>query len=141
MTDKAAFLELSSELTGFDSFDLAATGLADEYFKKVDGYIGPETLRRLFDAWRAIERDFPAGKRTEAVADRIIAVEPLREAAQRIIMLWYVGSWYLVTPGGSSVVSAESYVEGLMWKAIRSHPMAAKPQGYGAWALSPPDAA
>jgi len=138
MTDEATFLDLSAELTGFALFDLIATGLTELYFTTAVADIGPETWRRLFDAWHDIARDLPPADRPAAIADRIMAVPALADAAQRIIALWYVGSWYSVLPGGSQVVSATAYVEGLMWKAIGSHPMGAKPQGYAAWATNPP---
>ena len=35
------------------------------------------------------------------------------------------------------VVSTQSYTEGLVWKAIHTHPPAAKQPGYGSWALPP----
>ena len=35
------------------------------------------------------------------------------------------------------VVSPQSYTEGLVWKAIHTHPPAAKQPGYGSWALPP----
>jgi len=64
-----------------------STGQAHDYFMQVTANIGAETLRRPFDEWSEIERQFPDGVRAEAVAERIFAVEPLREAARRIIML------------------------------------------------------
>lgn len=137
MTDQQAFLGLSAELTGFGVFDLAATGLTDLYFETVTANIGPDTRCRLYDIWRDIEA-LPTGDRVQAVADRIMAAPVLADAARRIIALWYVGSWYAALPGGSSVLTPASYVEGLMWKAIGAHPMGAKPQGYGAWVTPPP---
>lgn len=140
MIDEQAFLDLSMALTGFDTFDLVATGQVESYLALVAGNIGPDTLARLCAAWNAIMRDFPEPERDAAVTTRIMHDAVLSPAAQRIILLWYVGNWYDVLPGGSSIVSAGSYVEGLMWKAIKAHPMAAKPQGFAAWTLPPPSA-
>jgi hypothetical protein len=136
-----AFYALSSELTGFSRVELEGTGVGDVYFEQVREKIGPETLATLLRAWRDIERSSPEGQREREIADKIFDEPELRAAAQRIVMLWYTGSWYYVPPFDTQVVSSETYIEGLMWKAIKSHPMAAKAQGYGAWALPPPSAA
>ena len=140
MIDEQAFLDLSVALAGFEPFDLVATGQVHAYFTLVGDRIGPDTLARLSTTWSAIARELPADQRDAAVTARIMDDPVLGLAAQRIILLWYVGNWYDVLPGGSSVVSADGYVEGLMWKAIRAHPMAAKPQGFAAWTLPPPAA-
>lgn len=135
-----AFYALSSELTGFSIFELKTTGVGASYFKQMQGNVGAETLATLFRVWADIVRDCPGDNYEREVAERIFGADDLRPAAQRLIMLWYVGSWYYVRPFTTQVISSQSYIEGLMWKAIRSHPMAAKPQGYGAWALDPPAA-
>jgi hypothetical protein len=135
-----AFYALSCELTGFSRVELEGTGVGDVYFEQVGKNIGAETLATLFRVWSDIERDCPDGEREREIAERIFDEPELRAAAERIVMLWYTGSWYYVPPFDTQVVSSETYIEGLMWKAIKSHPMAAKPQGYGAWALPPPTA-
>lgn len=132
------FYQFSSELTGFDRFDLNATGQGEAYLKEVRAKADADMLESLFQVWAIIEADVPPEKRSAAIAKRIMAVDGLREVAQGILLLWYTGSWYDVSTGASSTLSGNSYVEGLMWKAIGSHPMAAKPQGYAAWTLPPP---
>lgn len=134
------FYEFSSELTGFDRFDLDAAGQGEAYLKDVRANADADMLESLFQIWAIIEAEVPKEKRAAAIAERIMAVDGLRELAQGILLLWYTGSWYDVATGASSVLSGNSYVEGLMWKAIGSHPMAAKPQGYAAWTLPPPAA-
>lgn len=138
--DKEAFYALSCELTGFTLVELEGTGVGDAYFDEVCKNIGPDVLADLLRIWREVERDLPDEKRGPAITDRIFGDPALCDAAERIIMLWYTGSWYYAPPFDTQVVSAETYIEGLMWKAIKSHPMAASPQGYGAWALPPPAA-
>lgn len=133
-----AFYALSSELTGFSRVELQGTGVGDLYFGTVQKNIGSDTLADLFRAFRDVERAAPEGEREREMGDRIFDQPALRAAAERIVLLWYTGSWYYVPPFDTQVVSADAYIEGLMWKAIGSHPMAAKPQGYGAWALPPP---
>lgn len=133
------FYLFSSELTGFDRFDLDATGQGEAYLKCVRANADADMLESLFQVWAIIEAEVPPEKRAAAIAKRIMAVDGLREVAQGILMLWYTGSWYEVATGASSTLSGNAYVEGLMWKAIGSHPMAAKPQGYAAWTLPPPE--
>jgi hypothetical protein len=136
-SDKALFCALCVELTGFAQVELYATGLCDLYFETTKANIGPET----FDVLIALAADLagrePADRRT-AVQERIYRVDGTRTAAQRILMLWYTGTWFDTLPFGGAPVSAEAYVEGLVWRAIGAHPMAAKPQGYGAWSAPPP---
>ncbi|HKR23840.1 MAG TPA: hypothetical protein VJS15_01145 [Allosphingosinicella sp.] len=134
------FYLFASELTGFDRFDLEATGQGEAYLKCVRANADADMLESLFQVWAIIEAEVPPEKRAAAIAKRIMAVDGLREVAQGILMLWYTGSWYEVATGASSTLSGSAYVEGLMWKAIGSHPMAAKPQGYAAWTLPPPEA-
>ncbi|HEY0312904.1 MAG TPA: hypothetical protein VGC56_10470 [Allosphingosinicella sp.] len=136
-----AFYALSCELTGFDRVELDGTGVGNIYVEQVTKNIGPDTVATLFRVWSDIENRCPQGQREREIAERIFDEPELRAAAERIVMLWYTGSWYYVPPFDTQVVSAETYIEGLMWKAIRSHPIAAKAQGYGAWALPPPSAA
>ena len=134
------FYEFSSELTGFDRFDLNATGEGESYLKCVRANADADMLESLFQVWAIIEAEVPPDRRAAAIAERILAVDGLREVAQGILLLWYTGSWYDIATGASTVLSGNAYVEGLMWKAIGSHPMAAKPQGYAAWTLPPPTA-
>lgn len=133
------FYRFSSELTGFDLFDLNATGQGEAYLKEARAKADADMLESLFQVWAIIEADVPPEKRSAAIAKRIMAVDGLREVAQGVLLLWYTGSWYDVATGNSAVLSGNAYVEGLMWKAIGSHPMAAKPQGYAAWTLPPPE--
>jgi len=46
--------------------------------------------------------------------------------------------YYGSTNNVDFIVSAESYVNGLVWPAIGSHPMGAKQEGFGTWAFKPP---
>jgi hypothetical protein len=131
------FLLLSEVLTGFNQFDLLATGMAPGYFDRARSGIGTATFAALLSVAADLSGCEPSA-RQQMIGSRIFGNAPLRLAAQRIVMLWYTGSWYDTNPYGGDPISAAAYVEGLVWKAIRSHPMAAKPQGFGAWSLPPP---
>jgi hypothetical protein len=75
----------------------------------------------------------------------------LGPVARNTIVLWYLGQWDALPRewrdrhGASTldvprVVSADAYTAGLVWRAIRAHPMGADPPGFGSWA-NPPEAA
>lgn len=67
------------------------------------------------------------------VLDELLAGgDPASPAAQSLILLWYCGIWE------GRVVSGEAYLAGLQWVAAGAHPVGARAQGYGAWAV-PPD--
>jgi len=132
------FLSLSEALTGFIRFDLLATSFAEQYCQIFRNNIGSKTLSDIFEIWARIVSEHPAGDQADSIASDLMGDPVVRAALQRLIMLWYTGSWYDTLPYGEEVVSPQSFVEGLMWRAMAAHPMAAKPQGYGAWALEPP---
>lgn len=133
-----AFYTLSAALTGFEHFDLVGTGLGPTYFQKVvDGVPEPQ-LNALLSRWESVLKEYPEASpdRTAILTDLVQAPE-LGASAKQITLLWYTGSWYDADLSTSNVVEGNAYVEGLMWQAIDAHPMAAKPQGFGAWALPP----
>jgi hypothetical protein len=70
--------------------------------------------------------------------------------ARNLTALWYTGQWSQLPAEWRNaqgawandttyVVSPSAYVEGLVWKAMGTHPKAAKQPGYGSWALPPTD--
>ena len=136
-SDKELFLELCVELTGFARVGLYATGLCDLYFYTAKAKVGPKTFDALLTFAADLVRCMPAD-RPAAVQEGIYRVDGARAAAQRILILWYTGTWFDTLPFGGAPLSAQAYVEGLLWRAIGAHPMAAKPQGYGAWSAPPP---
>ena len=67
-------------------------------------------------------------------------------AMRQLIFLWYAGAWPTVqadpgSPTGgqtfSSVLSADSYTQGLVWRVMQSHPMGRTTYNYGYWANVP----
>lgn len=129
-----AFYNLSAALTGFERFDLVGTGLGPTYLKQVPA---PD-LDALLSRWESILKEYPDAHpdQTSRLAD-LVQSPKLGSTAKQIILLWYTGSWYPTDGSKPYVISGDAYVEGLMWRAIDAHPMAAKPQGFGAWALPP----
>ncbi|MGW3204027.1 hypothetical protein [Streptomyces sp. NPDC001135] len=153
------FLRLSVDLTAFEETDLLGTGLAHQYLAKVRAACGDETVIALLDAHRAARTD--AGDtgshdRTpldrdlfdRALRHRIFSDDRLGPVARNVIKLWYAGMWYALPPewtdrygaqaaGEASTVTAASYQEGLLWRAIGANPPGAKGPGYGSWAQPP----
>lgn len=144
-TRKERFLALSAELTAFKVFELAGTGMADDYIKAVDDIAGAATLDALLDIHAAL----PSGSvRKAAISRSLLGDTRAGPIARNIMRLWYTGTWnklpaawaerYGPAPNDRTfVISPASYVEGLMWKAIGAHPAGAKGPGYGSWRHPP----
>ncbi|MEV0979460.1 hypothetical protein [Streptomyces sp. NPDC049915] len=154
------FLLLSVDLTAFAETDLLGTGMAHKYLAKVRDACGDEVVTALLDAHRAAraEAAAEAGSHTQGPLDRdlfdralrhrIFSDDRLGPVARNVIKLWYAGMWYALPPewmdrygvdtaSGTSTVTAASYQEGLLWRAIAANPPGAKAPGYGSWARPP----
>ncbi len=129
------FLEVSALLTGFSETELKATGMLEVYYNTILQNTVTDATNYFF---RDLEALLTNPKRTEKSVEAALAAEFMPSSsysglAQNTIMLWYTGNW------GPNVVSAESYIQGLMWDAGHSHPPGAKQPGYGSWANLPLD--
>ncbi|RTQ49698.1 hypothetical protein EJV47_12860 [Hymenobacter gummosus] len=140
MPAPTAFMAFSSALTGFSLVELFGTGVADTYYDALVHILSQATVDELLAAYE------PGG---EAGLPRLLAHPLYGPLARNVIKLWYTGSWEQLPPAVvlrlpvapvdnvPRVISAETYLEGLMWKAIGAHPMGGKPLGYGVWAEAP----
>ncbi|WP_441251407.1 hypothetical protein [Kitasatospora sp. McL0602] len=117
----AEFIDASVELTGFDAGELRATGMADRYHAAALEHLGAALLRLL---------TAPAETGGEADGEAL-------ETARAVTHLWYTGSW----PGAATHLSAETYAQGLVWRAFDGTAPGIAPQGHGSWAEEPPEAA
>jgi hypothetical protein len=159
------FILLSVDLTAFEETDLLGTGLAHRYLAKARAACGDEVVAALLDAHRAARADAAgdAGSHNgsppdrnsryrtrldRALRHRIFSDERLGPVARNVIKLWYAGMWYGLPPewtdrfgahaaAETSTVTAASYQEGLLWRAIGANPPGAKAPGYGSWAAPP----
>ncbi|MEU2715635.1 hypothetical protein [Streptomyces sp. NPDC007205] len=149
------FLRLSVDLTAFEETELLGTGLARRYLAKVRAACGDEIVTALLDAHRAARADAAgeAGSLDRILLDRalrhrVFSDERLGPVARNVIKLWYAGMWCALPPewtdrygaqaaGEASTVTAASYQEGLLWRAIGANPPGAKGPGYGSWAQPP----
>lgn len=146
-----AFLAVSAVLTGYSRAELHATGCAADYWEQFRRVVPAP----LLDAFLAPGPGLEAGLAADAagserqVRDSYLSSESLGPPARALIQLWYLGQWVPLPQewrrawGASRfdvarIVSTRAYKEGLVWNAIGAHPMGAKQQGFGAWALEPP---
>lgn len=154
------FLALSADLTAFEETDLLGTGLARQYLAKVRAACGDEVVTALLDAHREARADAAGdaggcdrtpldhAQLDRALRHRIFGDDRLGPVARNVIKLWYAGTWYGLpsewtdsygadTAAETSTVTAASYQEGLLWRAIGANPPGAKAPGYGSWAQPP----
>ena len=140
------FLDLSSQLSGFSETELWGTGMLETYYDEVNLIIGQREMGEFLSVYydlKKTNRDL----KTE-IDYRIMKNDHYAPIAKNIIRLWYIGAWAQLplewrdTYGATSfdtnhIVSAKAYQEGLVWIAGGAHPMGAKQQGFGAWAVEP----
>ncbi len=128
------FAELSAVLTGFEPYDLLATGMADLYLGTARAQVGATVLDAVLSV---VERDLDALSGTEL------------EVARALTYLWYTGAWPRLAPEAHGllrreaanvefIVSPDAYTEGLVWRTFNGHPAGAKAPGFATWALQPP---
>lgn len=137
-----SFLAISVWLTGFDATELEGTGMAESYFQTLIEQNDAETTGYFFaevDSILAAGGDEAATN--AAIAARLMPDSCYNCMAKNIILMWYTGEWYSNTGNppemGSDQISAQSYIQGLMWTAAETHPPGAKQPGYGSWAETP----
>ena len=148
----APFVDLSCVLSGFTRVELWGTGMVQTYYNEVNLIIGEREMGKLLGVSRAI---IPQGGTVteaieQAVEEGVLQDSRYGPVAQNIIRLWYLGAWAQLPRawrdayGATSydtdhIVSAEAYQESLVWIAGETHPMGAKQQGFGTWALPGPE--
>jgi hypothetical protein len=109
-------------LTGFELYDLLATGMADLYLATARDQVGATVLS-------AVEQDLDALSGTEL------------EVARALTYLWYTGAWPRLAPEAHGllrreaaniefIVSPDAYTEGLVWRTFNGHPAGAKAPGF-----------
>lgn len=149
-TSLELFVSFSRTLTGFSAPELWGTGLARDYYTLIPSIIGGEIFGALLSRWRDT---YIRGAGDDPFLDELVTTQIFEDAtfgplARNIAALWYLGTWTQLPAEWRNVhgafandvnfvVSSKSYIEGLVWKAIHSHPKAAKQPGYGSWALPP----
>jgi Membrane bound FAD containing D-sorbitol dehydrogenase len=132
------FLDLSSYLTGFSKIDLLGTGMLDVYFNKFVAAVGITGSKSFWQQANAIlgESQGKEAQAADLIRQRLMGDPDSAALAKKIIIMWYTGSW----PDdqmNSTVISAEAYMQSLMWTVFQAHVPGARQPGYGSWSLSP----
>lgn len=128
------FAKLSAVLTGFEPYDLLATGMTELYLSTARLQVGASVLETVL---AQVHQDPDGLTGTEL------------EVGRAITYLWYTGAWPRLAPEAHGqlrrdvanvefVVSPDAYTEGLVWRTFNGHPAGAKAPGFATWALKPP---
>lgn len=142
---QAQFLDLSTVLTGFSSFELLGTAVVSDHLATLDSTLPAGVVDELLAAFAALPS---GGDRDDAVVTGIMDNPKLGPVASAMIVTWYTGAWPSLSSdwqetygalrrAGTFVVSGTAYLAGLQWVAIGSHPPGGLQQGFGAWHSAP----
>lgn len=144
------FYDLSTQLTGFSQVHLYGTGQGETYYNELQKVLGSSFVNELLDAFRhALHRAEKHKLDLKTVLRQDLLSNPKwGPVCRNLIKMWYLGSWYALSDDWQStyvqsnkdvdhVISPQSFIEGLVWKAMRVHPKSAKQPGYGTWAFPP----
>jgi hypothetical protein len=145
------FANMSAALTGFQSNFLRPfldpTNLSEVFYNFAVAQVGQTAMDNLLDAFRAIQKE-PAQK----IADSLLEVakptgqeSTQAQIAQSIVLMWYLGSWYIPAyktakkqPGEVlQVISSQAYTKSLCWNVAQSHPMGFSAFTFGYWSQPP----
>lgn len=144
------FIAISAALTGFDGASLWATGCAEDYLRQLSLVAGPDMTERFLGNGSQFAEATPE-EATKELRASVLSDPDLGALARSLIQLWYLGQWTPMPPDWverngakeadvSRILSTRSYQEGLVWIAMRAHPLGAKPTGFGSWAEPPASA-
>ncbi|MCU0322112.1 MAG: hypothetical protein MUE72_06805 [Chitinophagaceae bacterium] len=127
------FLQISSHLTGFKEIELLGTGMLDTYLQTIEENNSSTDVQLFMQASATIIAEAKENKQylDNAIATRLIPSSCYNNLAQNIITMWYTGTW------NNSVISPQTYVQGLIWDVAEAHPPGAKQPGYGSWSIPP----
>lgn len=146
-TDETLFLELSAKLTGVavasgrpaKPGDLAPRNSpvpqAAAYIQLLQSWDGGVPFAKLMQKYKDMQRPITPEGIGALLADR-----DLGPVCRSIMKLWYLGAWYPPDRprAASHVVSAQSYIESLVWKVMQAHPAGYSMGTFGHWADDPP---
>lgn len=143
------FVALSALLTGIDAAKLRPTldthGTAQTYLE-VARSRGGGAFVTLVNTFIANRGKAPA-EQGAAIFEQ--SGDDVAWLARSIMLLWYLGSWYdpKLLPGvrqnppafvPSTVVSADAYTQGWVWRVGQTHPMGYSDWRFGYWHTAPP---
>ncbi len=143
------FIAVSSVLTAFSEIELKATGMAEAYWQTLLSVVGMANAGDfLSQCAAAFEKSQSLNELESNFASMVMQDSKCGALAQNVISMWYLGQWNQLPPTWQDsygavyndqtfVVSAQAYVQSLVWPAFGTHPQAAKGPGFGSW-VEPP---
>lgn len=149
------FLAFSAEVTGYPRYDLLGTGEAQTYLDAADTAVGADIIDQLLDRFDAAQATAAQanGAQARVTLPAVLRRDLLSDArlgpvARNIAKMWYSGIWFVLPQAWvdaygagernvTMTVSANTYIEGLVWPTIGANPPGAKAPGYASWALPP----
>jgi hypothetical protein len=120
-------------------------GMTDRYLQVVQDKTRPDTLAAFIRvATQLLQEGATDAARLHAlIADQLFDKDVFDRLARNITFMWYSGQWLpALRDAGVGLaqqrnISADAYVQGLMWKTAFAHPPGAQQPGYGSWARPP----
>ena len=145
------FYKLSEILTGYDLVVLYGTGQGDFYFTSIQDILGEELVTGLLNEFELAFNKLPSkSARTleDMIKNGLFVDDKWCAVCKNIIKMWYMGNWYQMPKqwrqnyvssikDTDKVLSTNSYIQGLVWKAMGRHPKSAKQPGYATWSFPP----
>lgn len=126
------FISISEALTGFSEDELLSTGLSQVYYEAILKSLEAATFAEFLNISKEIlESSYSENQLNDTITSKLIATPDMNDIAGKVITLWYLGTW------DGAYVSPTSYTEGLVWKAMGSHPPGAKQPGFKSWSIPP----
>jgi hypothetical protein len=149
-TSLQLFVSLSATLTGFTRAELWGTGMVPSYYAVLPSIIGDSIFGRFLTRWRDT---YIRGAGTDDELDALVVSQMADDPefgplTRNLASMWYLGVWNQLPADWRNVhgawagdvtfvVSKQAFIEGLVWKAMHTHPKGAKQPGFGSWALPP----
>lgn len=126
------FMSISEVLTGFSLNELQSTCLAETYYNYILGNLEAATFVEFLTVSKNVfENSFSGDQLRSAIASEIMADPGLKDIADKVITVWYLGTWE------GAYINDLSYKEGLVWNVMHAHPPGAKQPGYKSWGVKP----
>lgn len=137
------FVNISVHLTGFGKNELLATGMAVTYYYTIMKEPDYETVNLFFiQCNKILTQSKNPRALLSAIEHDLIPPSNYDGLAKRIILMWYSGVWTQhpldkKIKTNAFVISPQSYAQGLIWSAAKTHPAGAKQPGFGSWSIKP----
>jgi hypothetical protein len=130
------FIAMSSTLTGMRDLE---RGVAEQYLVRISKDKEGGKLDELLKVFREIQA--AGGDADEAIRQRIMNDAALGPLAQQIIVLWYTSALHSQDEKGKHLFDfpddPNQYFSGLVWAAIRAHPLGLSGGYFGHWKYPP----